>query len=321
MSWRSICLKWFPWLSRPVLHHRRCSRFRWKDQVAQEKCLTVCPPMANDDDEYNDDVSNIHLYAYMRWVQFDFLSNLQMICIQCCSDLTLNLWEIECVFARYWSSRRSAVHGNVESVVWQELEDSYTTMIRASIFEVKWHEAVQNCFLVGREQTFGWTVAGGQWLTSNWEFCFGAISTKCVCRKQSDKQRMPRRQHFWAGWFFTTTWCWQGARWFKVNCKCCLLFTWSGEFEMRISAELHAKKHLVVRYRQIEICKTAWLKMWSAFIYVYFVDNSDAVKANSALQEDTKSQISDDLLAFILLAFFKIIWAQRKKIQHLIWFM
>ena len=43
------------------------------------------------------------------------------------------------------------------------------------------------------------------------------------------------------------------------------------------------------------------------FIYAYFVDNSDTVKANSALQEDTKSQISDDLLAFILLAFFKII--------------
>ena len=107
---------------------------------------------------------------------------------------------------------------------------------------------------------------------------------------------MPRRQHFWAGWFFTTTCCWQGWRWFKLNCKCCLLFMWSGEFEMRISAELHAKKHLVVRYRQIEICKTAWLKMWSAFIYVYFVDNSDAVKANSALQEDTKSQISDDFV-------------------------
>lgn len=68
----------------------------------------------------------------------------------------------------------------------------------------------------------------------------------------------------------------------------------SGEFEMWMRVELYAKKRAD---SQIEICKTAWLKMWSAFIYVYFVDNSDAVKANSALQEDTKSQISDDLLA------------------------
>ena len=89
----------------------------------------------------------------------------------------------------------------------------------------------------------------------------------------------------------------------------------SGEFEMRMRVELYAKKRAD---SQIEICKTAWLKMWSAFIYVYFVDNSDAVKANSALQEDMKSQMSDDLLAFILLAFFKIIWSQRKKPN--IWF-
>ena len=55
------------------------------------------------------------------------------------------------------------MHGNVAEFVevrYAELEDSYTTMIRASIFEVKWHEAVQNSFLVGREQTLGWTVAG-----------------------------------------------------------------------------------------------------------------------------------------------------------------
>ena len=95
------------------------------------------------------------------WLSTQFAHDLHPLCI----DLTLNLWEIECVFGRYWSSRRSAVHGNVESVVWQELEASYATMIRASIFKVKWHETVQNSFLVGREQTFGWTVAGGQWLT------------------------------------------------------------------------------------------------------------------------------------------------------------
>jgi len=58
---------------------------------------------------------HIHLYAYMRWVQFDFLSN-QMICIQCCIDLTMNLWQIESVFARYWSFRQSVEHGNVGSV-------------------------------------------------------------------------------------------------------------------------------------------------------------------------------------------------------------
>ena len=42
------------------------------------------------------------------------------------------------------------MHGNVAEFVevrYAELEDSYTTMIRASsIFEVKWHEAVQNSF-------------------------------------------------------------------------------------------------------------------------------------------------------------------------------
>lgn len=69
----------------------------------------------------------------------------------------------------------------------------------------------------------------------------------------------------------------------------------SGEFEMWMRVELHAKKRAD---SQIEIimqdCMTEDV---ISFIYVYFVDNSDAVKANSALQEDTKSQISDDLLA------------------------
>ena len=139
---------------------------RWKDQVAREKCLTVCPPMANDD-EYNDDVSNIHLYAYMRWVQFDFLSN-QMICIQCCIDLTLNLWQIESLFARYWSFRQSVEHGNVaefvEVVRYAALDDSYTTMIRVShcwsdmawssaeVFLVKWHGMKQCRSLSGRAE-------------------------------------------------------------------------------------------------------------------------------------------------------------------------